>query len=161
MLHIAHILPKMTDSRWLFLRMCGMTFQAAPVLYNKSFSTRLSTIGNDPALVEYAPASSYDWRHEAVDLSAYASMPNVLIAFKATSAVGNNLYIDNVSVIDQNAGLYTTTAITAATQVATGPFNSKVKFNTIGNLSGGVVKFQGSLIIIGQCILSECIGNVR
>ena len=125
----------------------GITFQAAPVLYNKSFSTRLSTIGNDPALLEYAPTSSYDWRHEAVDLSAYASMPNVLIAFKATSAVGNNLYIDNVSVIDQNAGLYTTTAITAATQVATGPFNSKVKFNTIGNLSGGVVKFQGSSVL--------------
>lgn len=122
----------------------GVTFQAAPVLYNKSYTTRLSTIGNDPAMLEYVPGSSNDWRHEAVDLSAYASMPNVLIAFKATSAVGNNLYIDNVNVINQNASLYTTTTITAPAQVATGPFNSKVKFNTIGNSSGGIIKFQGS-----------------
>ncbi len=125
----------------------GVTFQAAPILYNKSFSTRLSTIGNDPAMLEYAPASLNDWRHEAVDLSAYASMPNVLIAFKATSAVGNNLYIDNVSVINQNSSLYTTVTITAPAQVANGPFNSKVKFNTIGNASGGVIKFQGSSVL--------------
>lgn len=125
----------------------GITFQAAPVLYNKSFTTRLSTVGNDPAMLEYSPASSYDWRHEAVDLSAYASMPNVLIAFKATSAVGNDLYIDNVSVINQNASLYTTTTVTTPAQVATGPFNTKVKFNTIGNPSGGIVKFQGSSVL--------------
>ncbi len=122
----------------------GATFQVAPVLYNKSYTTRLSTIGNDPALLEYTPSSSNDWRHEAVDLSAYASMPNVLIAFKATSAVGNNLYIDNVSVISQNAAQYSTTTITAPAQIATGPFNTKVKFNTIGNVAGGIVKFQGN-----------------
>ncbi|MEP6584042.1 MAG: choice-of-anchor J domain-containing protein [Ginsengibacter sp.] len=125
----------------------GVTFQAAPVLYNKSFATRLSTIGNDPALLEFLPASSNEWRHEAVDLSAYASMPNVLIAFKGTSAVGNNLYIDNVSVINQSGPLYSTTTITSAGQIATGPFNTKVKFNTIGNSSGGNVKFQGSSIL--------------
>ncbi len=123
----------------------GVTFQAAPVLYNKSYTTRLSTIGND-ATLEYSPASSYDWRHEAVDLSVYAGVPNLLIAFKATSAVGNNLYIDNVSVINQNGSLYTTTTITAPAQIATGPFNTQVKFNTIGNPSGGIVKFQGSSV---------------
>lgn len=125
----------------------GITFQAAPVLYNKSFNTRLSTIGNDPARLEYAPASSNDWRHEAVDLSAYASLPNVLIAFKATSAVGNNLYVDNVNVINQNASLYTVTTITTPAQVATGSFNTKIKFNTIGNSSGGIVKFQGNSVV--------------
>ncbi|MEP7253470.1 MAG: choice-of-anchor J domain-containing protein, partial [Ginsengibacter sp.] len=122
----------------------GVTFQAAPVLYNKSYTTRLSTIGNDPAMLEYVPASGNDWRHEAVDLSAYGGMSNVLIAFKATSAVGNNLYVDNVNVINQSAALYTTTAITTPAQVATGPFNTKVKFTTIGNAAGGTAKFQGN-----------------
>ena len=122
----------------------GTTFQAAPLLYNKSYSTRLSTIGNDPAMLEYVPASGNDWRHEAVDLSAYGGMSNVLIAFKATSAVGNNLYIDNVNVINQSAALYTTTTITTPAQVATGPFNTKVKFTTIGNAAGGITKFQGN-----------------
>ncbi len=125
----------------------GVTFQAAPELYNKSYTTRLSTIGIDPLMLEYLPASSYDWRHEAVDLSDYTGVPNLLIAFKATSAVGNNLYIDNVSVINQNASLYTTTTITAPAQIATGPFNTNVKFNTIGNSSGGIVKFQGSSLL--------------
>ncbi|HEV8081725.1 MAG TPA: choice-of-anchor J domain-containing protein [Chitinophagaceae bacterium] len=123
----------------------GVTFQALPVLYNKSYTTRLSTIGNDT--LGYSPASSYDWRHEAVDLSAYSSVPNVLIAFKATSAVGNNLYVDNVNVINQNSSLYTTTTITTPAQIATGPFNTKVKFNTIGNASGGIVQFQGSSVL--------------
>ncbi len=122
----------------------GVTFQAAPVLYNKSYTTRLSTLGNDPAMLEFTPASANSWRHEAVDLSAYAAMSNVLIAFKATSAVGNDLFIDNVNVINQNASLYTTTTITTPAQVATGPFNTKVKFNTIGNATVGIIKFQGS-----------------
>ncbi len=122
----------------------GATFQVAPVLYNKSYTTRLSTIGNDPAMLEFTPASATNWRHEAVDLSAYAAMSNVLIAFKATSAVGNDLFIDNVNVINQNVSLYTTTTITVAAQVATDPFNTKVKFNTIGNAAGGIIKFQGS-----------------
>ena len=122
----------------------GVTFQSAPVLYNKSYTTRLSTIGNDPAMLEYVPASGNDWRHEAVDLSAYGGMSNVLVAFKATSAVGNNLYIDNVNVINQSASLYTTTTITTPAQVATGPFNTQVKFTTIGNAAGGIAKFQGN-----------------
>ncbi len=125
----------------------GVTFQSTPVLYNKSYTTGLSTVGYDPTFSEYVPASSYDWRHEAVDLSAYAGQPNVLIAFKATSGVGNDLYLDNVNVISQNPALYSTTAITTAGQIASGPFNTKVKFNTIGNSSGGTVKFQGNNVI--------------
>ena len=122
----------------------GVTFQSAPVLYVKSYTTGLPTLGYDPLLIEFSPSSSGDWRHEAVDLSAYANQPNVLIAFKATSAFGNDLYIDDVNIINQNASFYSTTTITTPGQVATGPFNTKVKFNTIGTAAGGIVKFQGS-----------------
>ncbi len=122
----------------------GVTFQSAPVLYDKSYTTGLPTLGYDPLLIEFSPSSAADWRHEAVDLSAYTNKPNVLIAFKATSAFGNDLYIDDVNIINQNSSLYSSTTITTPGQVATGPFNTKVKFNTIGTAAGGVVKFQGS-----------------
>ncbi|MEO8110149.1 MAG: choice-of-anchor J domain-containing protein [Ginsengibacter sp.] len=122
----------------------GVTFQSAPILYDKSYTTGLPTLGYDPLLIEFSPSAAGDWRHEAVDLSAYANQPNVLIAFKATSALGNDLYIDDVNIINQPSSLYSTTTITTPGQVATGPFNTNVKFNTIGTAAGGVVKFQGS-----------------
>ncbi len=122
----------------------GVTFQSAPLLYDKSYTTGLPTLGYDSSLIEFFPSAAGDWRHEAVDLSAFANQPNVLIAFKATSAFGNNLYIDDVNIINQNSSLYSTTAITTSGQVATGPFNTKVKFNTIGTAAGGTVKFQGN-----------------
>ncbi len=121
----------------------GVTFQPAP-LYSKSYTTGLSTVGYDPLQVEFSPSSAGDWRHEAVDLSAYANQPNILIALKATSAFGNDLYIDDINIINQNASLYTIATITAPGQIATGPFNTKVKFNSIGKVAGGIVKFQGS-----------------
>ncbi|MDQ6761791.1 MAG: choice-of-anchor J domain-containing protein [Bacteroidota bacterium] len=121
----------------------GVSFQPTP-LYGKSYTTGLSTLGYDPLLAEFFPSAAGDWRHEAVDLSAYSNQPNVMIAFKATSALGNDLYIDDVNILDQNPSLYSTTTITTPGQVATGPFNTKVKFNTIGKAAGGIVKFQGS-----------------
>jgi hypothetical protein len=40
------------------------------------------------------------WRFEAVDLSAYAGNPYVMISFRFKSQGGNNVYIGNVSVTE-------------------------------------------------------------
>lgn len=110
----------------------GTSYQSIPLLYTKSFlsSPSLSTVAPD-ATTRYVPASANDWRHEIVDMSAYAGQPSVLIAFKGTSQTGNNLWIDNVNVISQPPTEYVAAKVTAVNQVITGTYNTKVKFNTL------------------------------
>lgn len=47
----------------------------------------------------FVPAGTQDWQREFVDISAFAGEPNIQIAFIAISDWGNNLYLDNISVI--------------------------------------------------------------
>ncbi len=109
----------------------GVTFSPAPV-YSKSNSTssKLVTIDPDPNF-SYVPQLATDWRHEIVDLSAYAGNPNIMLAFKVSTNLGNNVWIDNVSITSQPIPLYGAAMVTAAGQTITGPFNSQVKFNTL------------------------------
>jgi hypothetical protein len=52
----------------------------------------------------YTPATA-DWRTETVDLSAYSSATSLFVKFKATSAYGNNLYVDKINIQNANAGI--------------------------------------------------------
>ncbi|MBL7925655.1 MAG: Omp28-related outer membrane protein [Bacteroidia bacterium] len=75
---------------------CGTSWTT---LYNKSgaaLSTRPATTSN------FAPTAA-EWRNEVVDLSNYVGQ-NVIIKLKATSAYGNNLWLDNINVT-QVAGI--------------------------------------------------------
>jgi hypothetical protein len=45
------------------------------------------------------------WRSETVDLNPYAGQSQVLVRFKATSGYGNNLYIDDISIIPSAVGI--------------------------------------------------------
>jgi archaellum component FlaF (FlaF/FlaG flagellin family) len=45
------------------------------------------------------------WNRQAIDLSAYASSSDALFRFRATSAFGNSLYIDNIFVSNQPIGI--------------------------------------------------------
>jgi hypothetical protein len=44
----------------------------------------------------WTPLVSADWKHEFVDLSDFAGMEEVRIAFRTTNGFGNNLYLDNI-----------------------------------------------------------------
>ncbi|MEI6487637.1 MAG: T9SS type A sorting domain-containing protein [Bacteroidota bacterium] len=70
---------------------CGTTWTS---VYTKSGATLATSAATSAA---YAPATAADWRHETVGLSAYAGQAAVLVRFKATSAYGNNLYVDNIN----------------------------------------------------------------
>ena len=69
---------------------CGTTWNS---LYNKAGST-LSTAS--PTTSNFVPSAS-QWRAETVDLSPYLGQ-EVLMKFKATSAYGNNLFIDDLNI---------------------------------------------------------------
>lgn len=119
----------------------GLTYHATP-LYKKTNQTspRLATVP-DGIAVQYVPQDSLDWRHEIVDLSTYAGIPNVIVAFKVISGNSNNVWIDNVTVVNQPVAYYYAEKVTSASQVVTGAFNTKVIFHTLPTADS--IRMQG------------------
>ena len=78
---------------------CGQTWQ-----------TKLSKAGSSLAGGVAITASSYvpqpaDWVQLQYDLSNYIGMPNIRFRFETISKAGNNLYIDDINVIDAQTGI--------------------------------------------------------
>lgn len=109
----------------------GLTYQTAPKLYDKSsksgYSSVLESVYNTNI---YIPGQASDWRHEIIDLSNYAGVSNLLIAFKVGSHLGNNVWIDDVNFFDAPASYYSATKLTSPTQTVNGSLSSSVKFNS-------------------------------
>lgn len=81
----------------------GLTFFPASTPYNKTRNTSpsLSTLPN--SATGFTPTLENQWRQETVDLSNVGNLSNVVIGFVATSAFGNNAWIDNVIVSAPNS----------------------------------------------------------
>src|SRR3989338_3675053 len=71
---------------------CGATWTS---VYSKQGSTLATGAAQTAA---FTPASSSDWRNETLSLTSYASASKLHIKFTATSAYGNNLYVDNINI---------------------------------------------------------------
>lgn len=83
---------------------CGATWN---VVYDKQGAT-LSTAPS--VTTAFVPVPS-QWRNEAVALTGYTNTPKVTVKFRATSAYGNNLYVDNVNLKQTANPITTVTAL--------------------------------------------------
>lgn len=73
---------------------CGTTFPFK--VYNRnSISLQTAT----PTPLPFIPTSANEWQKDIVDLSAFAGLTDLQIAFIATNGFGNNLYLDNIKII--------------------------------------------------------------
>jgi len=70
---------------------CGVSWT---VIFNKAGST-LST--RTPMTGVFTPTAT-QWRAESVSMASYIGQANVLVKFTATSAAGNNLYVDDINI---------------------------------------------------------------
>lgn len=70
---------------------CGATWSS---VFNEAGST-LATVPAQTA--NFVPNAANQWEANTVDLSAYDNMNDVVVRFKATSAYGNNLLLDNIN----------------------------------------------------------------
>jgi Secretion system C-terminal sorting domain len=70
---------------------CGTTWTTPYSKQGSGLATAPTTT------VSFTPTST-QWRSELIDISTYVNKPNVLVKFKATSAYGNNLYVDNINI---------------------------------------------------------------
>lgn len=110
----------------------GFTFTP---LYTRSSQLSNPSLGTTTATAAtYTPSLASQWRYEAIDLSAYAGNPYVLLSFRFKSSGGNNVYIGHVSV---------TEAVTTSTQSVffASPYthdNATLVFASIGSTQGEI-----------------------
>ena len=100
-------------------------------VYDKS-GTNLNTA---PATTSPFVPSAAQWRNESVNLFGYSN-PSVLIKFVATSAYGNNLYIDNVNLSQLNpVGIFSSPLSNINIEVFPNPTSGDVNLtvNSINN----------------------------
>ena len=71
---------------------CGATWNT---VYDKAGST-LATLPASTAAYNTPGAS--DWRNESISLASYANADKLIVKFKATSAYGNNVFVDNIMI---------------------------------------------------------------
>lgn len=133
---------------------CGATWTS---VYSKSGSS-LSTNGGASVTTAFTPTAS-QWRAETVDLSAFAGQSNVMIKFVATSAYGNNLYLDNINLFDATTtGIITETATENSMNVYPNPATDNA---TVNFTLGESAKVQVSVVdALGRVIISADLGNM-
>ncbi|MDF9796812.1 hypothetical protein OKW21_002075 [Catalinimonas alkaloidigena] len=68
---------------------CGQSYQTA---YERAGADLAITTSTEA----WVPQQEADWRQEFVNLSDYAGMADVRIAFEVVNAYGNNLYLDDI-----------------------------------------------------------------
>jgi len=82
---------------------CGNTFDIINAPYDKDYNfLRTST----PTLDEFIPTSSSQFRREIVNLSQFAGMGNVRVAFIGRNGFGNNLYIKDIEILSEETFKY-------------------------------------------------------
>ncbi len=73
---------------------CGNSYQE---IFNKSGEELMTTSSTNTK--NFIPASSADWETASLDLSPYIGNSTVLISFVGVNGYGNNIYLDNISLI--------------------------------------------------------------
>lgn len=91
----------------------GLTFVPGnPPLYRKSALSNPSLATLTPDTTDFFPSAIGNWRRETVSLQQFTNATNLIFAFKASSANGNNCWVDNVSLFDGQLATVTTAAAT-------------------------------------------------
>jgi hypothetical protein len=116
---------------------CGFTFTALSPAYVKSNSSIPSLSTLPPSTTSFLPSAQNHWRHESIDLSAYAGLADVMIAFRAASDFGNLLWIDNFIVSDAGS---ICDDVVSAPGVYSCEGNASINMNTTGDPAGGTIQ---------------------
>lgn len=75
---------------------CNTDITQGTVVYDKS-GADLETSNSTTS--EFIPSNEDQWRSEFIDLSSYVGQSNLQLAFVGVNDWGNNLYIDNISLV--------------------------------------------------------------
>lgn len=79
---------------------CNLNSQ--PVIIWQKADPELGTV--DPVTTPYLPTSEDDWRTEIISLAQFAGQ-SVIIRIVSTNDYGNNMYLDNIGIVEYNVTL--------------------------------------------------------
>ncbi len=82
---------------------CGNTFEIVNAPYEKDYVFLRTSA---PTLDEFIPTSASQFRREIVNLSQFAGMGNVRVAFIARNGFGNNLYVKDIEILSEETFNY-------------------------------------------------------
>jgi len=71
--------------------------EADTIFYKTGLDLATVTSGSD-----FTPTGADDWRRELIDISEYNGSETVQISFIAVNKFGNNLYLDNIGIVNQD-----------------------------------------------------------
>jgi hypothetical protein len=130
---------------------CGATWTS---VYNKAGSALATTTLTTSA---FTPSTAAQWRAESVSLAPYVGQSNVMIKFIATSAYGNNAYIDDINITNLSVGIEEQSAENSV-NVYPNPMNENATVNfTLAEASNVSVVVLNSL---GQVVIKADLGNM-
>lgn len=100
---------------------CGQSWN--DIVFEKRGSELSATTVNS----RWSPSSTSDWQTAFVNLSAYAGLPDVRVAFVALSDGGNNIYLDDIEFFESDSPI--TARIPEANDLTAypNPANSQLK----------------------------------
>ncbi len=127
---------------------CGQTWTTA---FSKSGSV-LKTVNAQTSA--FTPNNASQWRAETFALpAAAANNANVLVKFVATSAYGNNLYVDNVNISQNTIGMKTNNPSNFNVILYPNPSSemTNLDINSKGATKGTIVIYNA----IGQVVYSS------
>lgn len=107
---------------------CGATYTT---VYDKTSNSGLVTTSSGTGA--FTPTSAADWRHEIVPLTgSVLSTGNIQVRFVATSANGNNLYLDNINIDNRYQRDLSVTAINTPAGFECSAFAPQVVIANLG-----------------------------
>lgn len=110
----------------------GVSYHPAPLYAKSGLTTPELRTEEDDFNDTYVPENGDEWRLEIVDLSDYKNLSNVMVAIQVIGGFGNNVYIDNVTISDQDPSLYKEEEIVNNNdEVTGGPFNTGIHFSSV------------------------------
>jgi hypothetical protein len=126
---------------------CGASWTT---VYNKSGTTLMTA----PATTSAFNPTATQWRSEVINMGAYDNMPSVLVKFVATSAYGNNLYVDNVNLISA-MGIKNTLNSNTTVELYPNPAQNETNIHIVNGKAGD---FNVTVLnAIGQIVVQKTI----
>ncbi|MES2514223.1 MAG: T9SS type A sorting domain-containing protein [Bacteroidota bacterium] len=133
---------------------CGITFNP---IYTKGGSTLATVPGNNGGYFE--PSSATQWRNELLNLSAYAGLNNVQIAFQNRSHYGQSIFLDNINL--SSSLNVSVNEILAENGVTVFPNPNEGTF-TLSINSVGITTYKLAIInAVGQEVLSDSMSTTN
>jgi hypothetical protein len=124
---------------------CNADINQGTVVYEK---TGASLETRSPSTNEFIPVNESQWRNEFIDLSAFAGQNNLQLAFVGINDWGNNLYLDNISIITTPLNdVALETIISPSPVLCSNQVNPRIRVKNIGTLLTSV---KARAIINGQ-----------